>query len=354
MSITVKLIERKMKNGGSSFYLESYVNKKRGYIPVDMRIDPKDDVKTKKEKHQILNAIRSQTELDLLSKGTAYVPSHRKNIDLFDYLQEYINNYQKKDQKMIFAAVKKFIEYINKDHLDVKDLDKKMAKGFRDYLLSPKAKLTGETPQNYLDRFKKTIKAAVDDEILNTNPFDDVVIKRSETNQTIKKEVLTIDEIRLLAKTPSENQLIKDAFLFACYSGLGLAEVLILGTKHVKEGRMKIHRVKTGILINIPLSKSALDILKKQTIVDGRYFPITYTTNGVNKNIIKWVEKANINKPVSFYVGRHTFATQLLKNGADLLTVSKCLGHSGVNYTTRYLNHLEDLIEKSIYALPQI
>jgi integrase len=354
MSITVKLVERKMKNGGKSFYMESYVNKKRGYIPVDIRIDPNDDVKTKKEKLQILNALRSQTELDLLSKGTAYVPSHRKNIDLFDYFQEYINNYQKKDRKMIYSAVQKFIEFTNREYLSSKDLDKRMAEGFRDYLLSPKAKLTGETPQNYLARFKKVIKSAMNEEILSTNPFNDVVIKRSETNQTIKKEVLTIDEIRLLAKTPHGNELIKDAFLFSCYSGLGLAEMLILCTKHVKEGRLKINRVKTGILIDIPLSKSALDILKKQIIVDGKYFPITYTTNGVNKSIEKWVEKANINKEITYYCSRHTFATQLLKNGADLVTVSKCLGHSGVKFTTRYLNHLQDLVEKSIFNLPNI
>ncbi len=215
MSVKVKLVERSMKNGGKSFYIESYVNGKRGYVPVDVRIDPKDDPKTKKEKHQILNAMRSQIELEMLAKGTAYVPSHRKNIDLYDYMQEFLLNYEKKDVKMIYSAIQKFMNFANREVLYVSDFDRKMAEGFRDYLLSREANLSGETPQNYLARFKKVIKAAVRDEILLKSPFDDVMIKKSETHQTLKKNVLTTDEIRKLAKTPSTNEMIKDAFLFS-------------------------------------------------------------------------------------------------------------------------------------------
>lgn len=354
MSVKVKLVERSMKNGGKSFYIESYVNGKRGYVPVDVRIDPKDDPKTKKEKHQILNAMRSQIELEMLAKGTAYVPSHRKNIDLYDYMQEFLLNYEKKDVKMIYSAIQKFMNFANREVLYVSDFDRKMAEGFRDYLLSREANLSGETPQNYLARFKKVIKAAVRDEILLKSPFDDVIIKKSETHQTLKKNVLTTDEIRKLAKTPSTNEMIKDAFLFSCYTGLGLAEMKIFCKKHIIEGRLKIKRVKTGILIDIPISATALEILSRQTPENGFYFPIDYTTNGVNKNIESWLELAEIKKEITFYCARHTFATQLLKNGADIVSVSKCMGHSSVRYTMKYLNHIEDLKDKAIDNLPKL
>lgn len=355
MSITVKLVERPLKNGGSSFYIETYDNGKRGYVPVDIKIDPKvDDAQTRKEKQQILNALRSQIELELLSKGTEYVPKHRKNIDFYDYLDNYIESYNKKDKRMVFCAIQKFMDFVDKDVLFVTDVNRKLAEGFKDYLLSSKAGLSGETPKNYLTRFKKVVKAAVRDEILRDNPFTDVMIKMGDTNKTIKKEVLTADEIRTLSSTPCGNELVKSAFLFSCFTGLGLAEIKKLNTSQTKGGRLKVSREKTSIEINIPLSETARKILDSQEVKDGFYFPITVSSNAVNKTIGNWIERAKIKKKITFYCARHTFATQLLRNGADLVSVSKCMGQTSVKHTVKYLNHVDDLVDNAIDKLPAI
>jgi integrase/recombinase XerD len=56
-----------------------------------------------------------------------------------------------------------------------------------------------------------------------------------------------------------------------------------------------------------------------------------------------WIKKAEIEKNISFYCGRHTYAVNLLKNGANLKTVSDAMGHSNTRHTVKYLNYVDSL-----------
>jgi len=66
------------------------------------------------------------------------------------------------------------------------------------------------------------------------------------------------------------------------------------------------------------------------------------------------MKQAGIHKNISFYCGRHTFATQLLLNGANLKTVADCLGHTSTTHTVKYLNYVDALKTEAIGALPGI
>jgi integrase/recombinase XerC len=64
------------------------------------------------------------------------------------------------------------------------------------------------------------------------------------------------------------------------------------------------------------------------------------TRRSVERVIDKWVEQAAIAKGVHPHTLRHTFATHLLENGADLRSIQEMLGHSSLSTTQKY-THLE-------------
>jgi integrase len=76
--------------------------------------------------------------------------------------------------------------------------------------------------------------------------------------------------------------------------------------------------------------------------------------NGLNKTIGYWVQRAEINKHITFYCARHTFACLLLMNGANLKTVADAMGHSSTKSTLKYLNFINKLQDEAIDNLPAL
>ena len=74
----------------------------------------------------------------------------------------------------------------------------------------------------------------------------------------------------------------------------------------------------------------------------------------IGKNLKNWTKQAEIEKSISFYCGRHTYAVQLLKTGANLKTVADCLGHSTTKHTVKYLNFVDELKDEAISKIPSL
>ncbi|WP_281513509.1 tyrosine-type recombinase/integrase, partial [Bacteroides acidifaciens] len=59
-------------------------------------------------------------------------------------------------------------------------------------------------------------------------------------------------------------------------------------------------------------------------------------------------------QPITFHLARHSFAVNILNNGANIKTVASLLGHSGLKHTEKYTRAVDKLKEEAINSLPEL
>ncbi len=348
--MVVKLRWRKLKNGQRSYYLDYHIKGKRyrEFLKLHLRYGNKDD----KELLDLAKSIQRKKINDLTSKDFDIASVTKEQSGFLVFFDRYIENYQKKDIRKVMSSrlnVERFFTTILKiDDIQIKDLSPDICTQFRDYL---EAGFTGETAQSYYRVFKKVIKSAILKGFLKTNPSEDVTVKKQPTE--LNKQVLFDDEIQALAKTHCGNDLVKRAFLFACYTGLGKAEIEGLQWKNVLNDQVVYKREKTDQPLVIPLSRTAKELLGDPGDPEGVIFQLI-SDAGTNKVLRNWVKRAGIDKHISFYCGRHSFAVRLLTHGVDMMTISKLMGQTSTKHLEKYLHFIDHLKRPAIEKLPEI
>ena len=355
----IRLRLKSLANKVERYYLDIYDSGYRIREMLDIYIHPSDIRTTKNEKKELANRIRALREVEYASEQYGFIAKHKQKADFFLYYEHYLGNYKKKDIRMQTNALQKFKKFYGKPKMSMRSLNRRICMEFADYLKDKEQSgLRGETPNNYFSRFKRVVTKAYQDGLIKENPTAGIRVSR-KSNQ-LKKQVLHIDELRVLANTPCGNDVVQDTFLFACFTGLGQAEIehLTWDTISMSNKKISILRQKSSEQITNDLPPTAIDILSKyfQNRKDrnGVVFPPLPSTNGTNKTIQNWISRAGIEKKITFYCGRHSFAVMLLLNGANLKTVADCLGHSSTQHTLKYLNYVDQLKSDAIASLPSL
>ena len=94
---------------------------------------------------------------------------------------------------------------------------------------------------------------------------------------------------------------------------------------------------KTGAVVVIPLSETARKYLPRRGLLNkARPFECLPSYSSVTRYMRIWGAAAGLEKRLTFHVSRHTFGTQLVSNGVELLTASKLMGHTNVTTTQIY------------------
>jgi len=350
--MAVQLRCRESKSGNKNYFLDIHHKGERWREFLKIKIIPKDPAKN--EKKRIIEKIRINRELELLSNETGYIPIHLKKLNFFVFANDFLKQYRKRDIRMIDSATKQFKKFVDNPNLNISQITPSVMEKFKDYLIYD-AGLSGETPHNYFSRFKKILKSAKIKGYFREMPTAEIRFTNPNRDDTIKKQVLNIEELQLLATTACGNQEVKRAFLFACYTSLGLAEIHDLKWKDIQNDRLVTHRKKTGHVINNRLNSTALKIIGERKYKDDYIFDVqSISVEGVNKNVLYWTQRANLNKHITFYCARHTFACLLLMNGANLKTVADAMGHRSTKSTLKYLNYVQKLQDEAIDNLPSL
>lgn len=174
------------------------------------------------------------------------------------------------------------------------------------------------------------------------------------------REFLTIEELRLLIATECRNELVKRAYLFACYCGLRFSDVIRLRWGDiVQDGdrwRVGIRMKKTGSIHYFTLSHQAREWLPERNDdkMESQPFAGLPAENNVNRHLRKWTAQAGIKKHITFHTSRHTFATLLLTLDVDLYTTSKMLGHRNVKTTQIYAKIIDKKKEAAVDRIDEI
>jgi site-specific recombinase XerD len=170
--------------------------------------------------------------------------------------------------------------------------------------------------------------------------------------------VLSREEMKRLLKAPA---LLKHRILIALLYDCGLRclEVRSLQIKDIDLNRRMIHvrqskgkkdrYVPTGKILADGISKyldaehpvNWLFNGKGDPVIEGRKggdFDSRYSQRGVQWAVKEAVKQAGIKKDVSVHTLRHTYATHLLEDGMDIMTIQKLLGHESIDTTMIYLH----------------
>lgn len=175
-----------------------------------------------------------------------------------------------------------------------------------------------------------------------TKPTERIVLTQEEVGRI---EALTFDEENHFLK------MVRDMFLFSCYTGLRFSDTKNIRFKNIekdKEGYLlNIISKKTDKQLILPLyrlyEKKPETLLKKyeadKAFPNGLVF-YGYTNQYFNRALKSLAKLAEIEKPITSHVARHTFATHL---AAQIPILKSILQHSEIETTMVYL-HLSNKI----------
>lgn len=377
-----KLMGRALSDGRDSLYLEFYFGKrevtsKNGniYQKSDRRNEmlglylwqaPRtpEERKLNRETLEIAKRIRFERGQQLLESAEGYRLKKDRDINFLDWLEDYYNKYTKADKRSIKRAYTVFVKFLNDTSeyerfakkIKPQQLTKEMMVAFTEYLLS---RFRGDGPHTVYARFKKMIKAAVEADIIMKNPTATVSIKTD--NGALKKDILSLEEIQKMIDTHyvGENPDIRRAFIFCLYCGLRWCDVKNLTFANVdysnrllkfEQAKTKGHSSASGVVI--PLNDGLLNLIGKGER-DEIIFPLP-SHNMCLKALRHWTKRAGIDKHITWHCARHSFAVNILNNGANIKTVASLLGHSGLAHTEKYTRAVDSLKEAAINSLPEL
>ena len=126
----------------------------------------------------------------------------------------------------------------------------------------PKGKpIAASTRNTYYQIFNGALNAAVRAKRLLRNPINEMENRRSQ-NAGERAVYMTIEEVRALIATPVQDGRVKNAYLFSCFCGLRISDIVGLKWKNVfvdnGQYRLAVAMQKTKEPIYLPLSNEAL------------------------------------------------------------------------------------------------
>jgi len=242
----------------------------------------------------------------------------------------------------VCSDVESFIihQYEKKD-IPLSELNAQFLDDFEYYLKTVKEQKQ-VTINKVIQRFRKPVKIALAEGYLNKDPF--ILHKPGR----VKKEVVFLShkELEKFEKKSFAQptlQMVKDLFVFCCYTGLAYNEMSKLEKKHLEIGFdgnewIKIVRDKTNKEVAVPLLDKPKGIIEKyqDKVSNDKLLP-TISNQKFNSYLKEIALILEIDKRITHHTARKTFAsTVLLYNDIPMEIVSELLGHSSIQITQSY------------------
>ena len=385
----------RIKNNQVPVYARITVNGKRANISIQRRVNSTDwdaargIMRGTRQESKLLNKYLDQVRSkiytayeDLLSENKMVTAQAIKNRylgedkfyrslqELFEYHNEIsrhsISAHTLRHYKVTQGYLQKFLRAkFNLEDFRLIDLNFSFIKDFEFFIKSyqptdHQRKMGHNTAMKHLQRLRKMVTMAYHHEWIPKDPF--VRFKSSYVKK--RREFLTREELQSIEDFQSSiNRLniVKDIFLFSCYTGLSYIDITKLTMDNIGmdfDGNQWIEteRQKTKTALKIPLLNQARDILKRyqdhpKTVHSKTLLP-RYSNQKLNSYLKEIADFCGIKKHLTFHIARHTFATTItLTNGVPIETVSKLLGHTKLATTQIYARVVDKKVKDDMAML---
>lgn len=385
---------RSKKTTDSDVYMRITVNNKRSDISISRKVDPRKwSSKSEKalgkspeatELNNYINVLRNkiknihqrlvEKDIDISLKNILdefkgdNKPKPKMTLEVFkehngqmDRLSgKSISKSTAKRYWTCFNHVEQFIkEEYKKCDYSMNDINHQFIAKF-EYFLKTKRECNHNSALKYVNNFKKIIRIALANQWMDRDPFYNYKVQF----ETVEREFLNEEEVQKLIDKDlhlDRLKLVRDMFVFSCYTGLAYSDVKKLTsaeiTKGINGGKwIRIKRTKTKSLSSIPLLPVAEEILDRYKdhpeVKDGKYVLPVLSNQKSNAFLKEIAVMCGINKPLTTHLARHTFATTItLTNGVPIESVSKMLGHKDLRTTQHYAKIVDRKISDDMEAL---
>lgn len=372
----IRLRKRKTPTGLYSLYLDIYLNGKRSYEYLKLYLVPetsKEDKRKNQETLKLAEAVRAKRLVDLQNSEYGFKSPFKEDSSFYEYYVAMCKERFKDDSMGNWgnwnSCLKHLLKYEPRlKQLKWRDIDKEFVQGFKDYLEHDACAWSEDSRErvkdrplarnskvSYFNKLRACCNKAYDERIIAHNPIRGIEGFKAEEG---KRMYLTIDEVKLLAKTECHFPSVKRAFLFSCLTGLRWSDIVRLKWKDVyTQGdftRIIFNQKKTHGLEYLDLTPEAVELMGKRGNPDDNVFEYFHSPHTANTTLRDWCMRAGINKHISFHSGRHTFAVMMLDLGTDIYTVSKLLGHREISTTQIYAKVLDKNKQAAVAKIPSI
>ncbi|RTZ01345.1 site-specific integrase [Flavobacterium sp. RSP49] len=262
--------------------------------------------------------------------------------------------------KTSLKHTKNFLQWkYNLSDIEINKIDHSFVTEYEFYLRSVR-KCANNTAVKYIKNFKKIIKICISNGWLDKDPFANYKSKIRE----VERDYLTQEEVQdIYSKVfvTERLNLVKDIFVFSCFTGLAYIDVKNLTVSNISIGIdggkwIFTHRQKTETASRIPLLPIPEELILKyanhpQCINEDKLLPIL-SNQKMNSYLKEIADVCGIKKDLTFHIARHTFATTVtLTNGVPIESVSKMLGHKSLRTTQHYAKILDKKVSEDMMIL---
>ena len=294
----------------------------------------------------------------------------KKLSNLFEYHKTISSNQLATGTQRHYETTKKYLfdflaEQKHIEDIKIKRIDYKFIVDFELFIRTkngndPTNPMANNTAMKHISRLKKLTNLALRLEWIDHSPFKAYSLKYEQRErgflsnadlQAIEEKEFSISRINL----------VKDLFVFSCYTGISFSDIMNLTPANITLGIdgyqwIIFKRQKTSTQVKIPLFDKANGILQKysnhpEVVQKGYCFP-KISNQKTNSYLKEIADLCGLDKNLTFHMARHTFATTItLSNGLPIETVSKLLGHTKIATTQIYAKVVEDKISNDVNNL---
>jgi integrase/recombinase XerD len=290
-----------------------------------------------------------------------------------DELEQYlkVRNFAKRTIDNTCWKIEKFTAYLKQNNIfNIDHITKKIIRSYQIELyqmINAKGIQNSVGHQNnMMSAVRQLTRFLYERDYIVSDPARD--IQYAKIPKTLPKSILTKTEARRIIHAPDIKTALgyRDRVILEVLytSGIRKQEIiqLLLNDVDYHDGILKIENGKGGKDRIVPIGRIACRYLENyiksvrpELIKDpyNNHLFLSLKGNRLSKNMIwelvkKYAKKAKIKKNVHPHTFRHTCATAMLKNKADLNTIRKILGHASLN-TTQIYTHLNITDLKAVH-----